>query len=124
MYRISIVSALVIVLLSLPFFAGGRLQFTFLPDAKATFASVYSTHTFDLTFAALVLNWKAGVWSTLEASSLEDSVTGYVLDLTPTLCVPISLGDWDLQLYITLHYRTSFSGPLNSQLPIIFLDSW
>ena len=124
MYRISIVSALVIVLLSLPIFAEGRLQFTFLPDAKATFASVCSTHTFDLTFATLVLNWNAGVWSTLEASSPEDEATGYVLDLTPTLCVPISFGDWECQLHITLHYRTSFSNPLEAPLPIIFLHSW
>jgi hypothetical protein len=124
MGRIVSVFMMVIVLLSLLNFAEGRLQFTFLPDAKATFASVCSTHTFDLTFAALVLNWKAEVWSTLEASSLKGEVTGYVLDLTPTLCIPISFGDWECQLHITLHYRTSFSNPLDPQLPVIFLHSW
>ncbi len=123
MYRIVVTIVMGLMLASLLVLAQSSLQFSFLPNVNATFTSFESTHTFDLTFATLKLKWKAGVWSSLEASLPEDE-TRYVLDLIPTLCVPISVGNWQCQFHITFHYRTSFSNPMDPQLPVIFLDSW
>ena len=124
MYRIAAAIVMGLMLSSLLVLAESSLQFSFLPYVNATFASLGSTHTFDLTFATLKLKWKARVWSSLEASLSEEKTTGYVLDLIPTLCVPISLGNWQCQFHITFYYRTSFSNPMDPQLPVIFLDSW
>ncbi len=124
MYRIAVAIVIGLMLSSLLVLAESSLQFSFLPNVNATFASLGSTHTFDLTFATLKLKWKAGVWSSLEASLPEQETTGYVLDLIPTLCVPISFGNWECRFHITFYYRTSFSNPMDPQLPVIFLDSW
>lgn len=124
MKRIMVAATLMIVLLCLAGFAEGRLQFSFLPNANAAFASLASTHTFDLTFATLLVEWEASTWSPLGLSRVDQVTTGLVLNLAPTLSIPILFGNWECQINMTFHYRTSLFCPLDSPLLIIFRDSW
>jgi len=98
-------------------------QIVLRPDPRVPSAFLLGTHTFELDFATVSLQWETGLWSYVGYPPSGYGMTFYVFNLTPALSFPVGNG-WECQIGSLLQYRTNLPDRIVFAPEITFWHSW
>lgn len=98
-------------------------QLVLRPDPRVPSAFLLGTHTFELDFATVSLQWETGMWAYVGYPPPGYGMTFYVFNLMPALSFPLGNG-WKCQIGSLLQYRTNLPDRIVFVPEITFWHSW